>query len=290
MEPFSKSIGGNLEMLNQSMRSVAAILTLAAATLMSPRGPAADEATPPEMPSGRAAGYLAKPLDSASLLPRPPADGSAAQALDMQIDFADLALQGTDRWKLAGSDADLSFPHAADVFSCALNAPVTPSDTPRLYKMLQRVATDAGASTRTAKDRYRRARPFMLNHAPTCFPAADNALRTSGSYPSGHTAIGWAWALVLSEASPDLSEAILARGRAFGESRLICNVHWASDVIEGRFLGAATVARLNAEPEFLADLAAAKSELAAAQAKGLPPQTDCKLEAAALAETPPQGP
>jgi acid phosphatase (class A) len=279
-------------MINQTARSVAGALGLAAALLVSAGGRlAADEATaPPEMASGRVPGYMAKSLDSAALLPRPPAEGSAAQALDMQIDFADLALQGTDRWKLAGSDADLSFPHAADVFACSLNAPVTPSDTPRLYKMLQRVATDAGASTRAAKDRYRRPRPFMLNHAPTCFPAGDNALRTSGSYPSGHTAIGWAWALALSEASPDQSEAILARGRAFGDSRLICNVHWDSDVIEGLFMGAATVARLNAEPEFLADLEAARAELAAARAKGLPPQSDCKFEAAALAETPPQGP
>jgi acid phosphatase (class A) len=256
-------------MMNLSARSVACGLALTAALLISAFGRvAADEATaPPEMTSGRAAGYLAKPLDSAALLPRPPADGSAAQALDMQIDFADLALQGTDRWKLAGSDADLSFPHAAGVFSCALDAPVTPSDTPRLYKMLQRVATDAGASTRTAKDRYR-----------------------SGSYPSGHTAIGWAWALVLTEASPGQGEAILARGRAFGESRLVCNVHWDSDVIEGLFMGAATVARLHAEPEFLADLEAAKAELTAARAKNLPPQSDCKFEAAAMAETPPQGP
>jgi acid phosphatase (class A) len=279
-------------MISQSAPSIACGLALVATALVSALGHVtADEATaPPEMASHRVAGYLAKPLDSAALLPRPPADGSAAQALDMQIDFADLALAGTDRWKLAGSDADLAFPHAAGVFSCALNAPVTPSDTPRLYNMLQRVASDAGASTRSAKDRYRRPRPFMLNHAPTRFPAADDALRTSGSYPSGHTAIGWAWALVLAEASPDQSEAILARGRAFGESRLVCNVHWESDVIEGRFTGAATVARLHAEPEFLGDLEAAKAELAAARAKNLPPQTDCKFEAAALAETPPQGP
>jgi acid phosphatase (class A) len=279
-------------MMNQTAQSIVGALMLAAGLLVSAgaRLTADEAAAPPEMASGRAPGYLAKPLDSAALLPRPPAEGSAAQALDMQIDFADLALQGTDRWKLAGGDADLSFPHAADAFACSLNAPVTPSDTPRLYKMLQRVATDAGASTRTAKDRYRRPRPFMLNHAPTCFPAGDDALRRSGSYPSGHTAIGWAWALVLSQASPDQSEAILARGRAFGESRLVCNVHWDSDVIEGFFMGAATVARLNAQAEFVADLEAARTELAAARAKGLPPQSDCKFEAAALAETPPQGP
>jgi acid phosphatase (class A) len=66
-------------------------------------------------------------------------------------------------------------------------------------------------------------------------------------------------------------------------------VHWESDVIEGSFMGAATVARLHDQPEFLADLEAAKSELVAARAKNLPPQNDCIFEAEALAKTPPQG-
>jgi acid phosphatase (class A) len=246
----------------------------------------------PEIRPGVLKGYLPKEAvpDSAALLPPPPALGSAAEALDQEVARASLALRGTSRWTLAGMDADLSFPSAAGDFSCALGAPVTEQDTPRLYVMLRRVMTDAGASTGAAKNKYQHARPFMLDSEPTCAPDQDEALRKNGSYPSGHTAIGWAWALVLSEASPDQSEAILARGRAFGESRLVCNVHWESDVIEGRFMGAATVARLHDEPEFLADLAAAKAELQAARAKNLPPQRDCKFEAEALAEAPPQSP
>jgi acid phosphatase (class A) len=78
----------------------------------------------------------------------------------------------------------------------------------------------------------------------------------------------------------------LERGRAFGESRLVCNVHWASDVIEGRVIAAATVARLHANPDFLADLRNAKSEIEAARSKGLPPQRDCHFEAEALKQTP----
>jgi acid phosphatase (class A) len=167
---------------------------------------------------------------------------------------------------------------------------VTMQDTPRLYQMLRRTATDAGRSTGAAKDKYMRLRPFMINHVASCSPHAEDILRHNGSYPSGHTAIGWTWALILNEISPDQSEAILARGRAFGDSRLVCNVHWESDVIEGRFLGAATVARLHAEPAFLADLEAAKAELTAARAEQLPPQRDCKFEAEALAQQPPQAP
>jgi acid phosphatase (class A) len=252
----------------------------------------ADEAPIPEIRPGVLAGYLPKEAVPASavLLPPPPQVGSAAAALDQAVARGNLALRDTDRWRLAAMDANLRFPEAAGAFSCALGAPVTEQDTPRLYRMLRRVMTDAGLATFAAKDKYRHARPFMLDVHPTCTPDREQELRAQGSYPSGHASIGWAWALVLAEASPDESTAILARGRAFGESRLVCNVHWQSDVIEGRFIGAATVARLHAEPEFLADLATAKAELAAARAKRLPLQRDCRFEAKALAETPPASP
>lgn len=64
---------------------------------------------------------------------------------------------------------------------------------------------------------------------------------------------------------------------------MVCNVHWQSDVIEGRFMGAATLARLQADPTFRADLEAGKAELAAVRAEGLRPTQDCAAEAAALA-------
>ena len=252
----------------------------------------ADDAPVPEIRPGILKGYLPKEAlpDSSALLPPPPAVGSAAAALDQDVARANLAFRDTPRWRLAAMDANLEFPEAAGVFSCAIGAPVNREDTPRLYRMLRRVMTDAGFATFAGKDKYQHARPFMLDGQPTCTPDREKDLREQGSYPSGHTSIGWAWALALAEASPDESTAILARGRAFGESRLVCNVHWQSDVIEGRFIGAATVARLHDEPEFLADLAAAKAELAAARAKNLPPQRDCKFEAEALAESPPQAP
>jgi acid phosphatase (class A) len=242
----------------------------------------------PEMAPGFLQGYLPPEAlpNSAALLPPPPALGSAGALLDQDVARAALALQGTPRWALATLDANLHFPAAADAFSCALSAPVNETDTPRTYLMLRRVLTDAGRATSSAKKKYMHARPFMMDGQPTCSPGDDEHLRADGSYPSGHTSIGWAWALVLAETSPDLSDAIIRRGLSFGESRLVCNVHWESDVIEGRNVGAATVARLHSDPQFLDDLAAAKQELAAARAKNLPPNRDCKMEADALASTP----
>jgi acid phosphatase (class A) len=239
-----------------------------------------------EIHPGVPAGYLPRNAlpNSLVLLSPPPAAGSAALMFDEEASRKALALRGTPRWRLATEDADIMFPQAAGTFSCALNAPISEHDTPHLYMLLRRTLTDAGHSTYTAKDHYNRTRPFVVNKEPTCTPDDEKFLITNGSYPSGHAAIGWAWALILSEISPDQTDAILARGRAFGESRVICNVHWQSDVIEGRFMGAGTVARLHADPAFRADLEAAKAELAAVRAKGLKPLRDCAAEAAAMAK------
>ena len=115
-----------------------------------------------------------------------------------------------------------------------------------------------------------------------CTPALDPVLRKDGSYPSGHVAIGWGWALLLAEVDPEHAEAILARGRAFGESRMICNVHWASDVEEGRTMAAATAAKLHAQAELRADIEAARAEVVALRARGLAPSRDCVKETAQL--------
>lgn len=239
----------------------------------------------PEIHPGILAGYLQPEAlpNSLALIPPPPAKASAALALDEEVSRKSLALRGTPRWELATEDANLMFPQAAGTFSCALGVPITEQDTPHLYMLLRRTLADAALSTYTAKNHYQRTRPFMENGEPVCTPEDEEGLRKDGSYPSGHTAIGWAWALILTEIAPDRADAILARGRAFGESRNVCNVHWQSDVLEGRFMGAAAVARLHANPAFRAEIEAAKAELAAVRAKGLKPTRDCQAEADALA-------
>lgn len=246
--------------------------------------PASAPATVPEIARNAPKGYLAPGMlpDSLALLPPPPSAGSAAQALDQDVSQRSLALRETLRGALATEDADLTFPQVAGTFACALNAPITEQDTPHLYRLLERSLVDAIVSTNSAKNHYLRARPYLVNKIPPCAPTG-----SVGSYPSGHATTGWAWALIISEIAPERVDAILARGRAFGQSRLICNAHWDSDVVEGRFMGASTVARLHADPDFRADVEASRAEVLAVQAKGLKPQRDCMAEAEALALQPP---
>jgi acid phosphatase (class A) len=89
-------------------------------------------------------------------------------------------------------------------------------------------------------------------------------LRAQSSYPSGHSTLGYAWALALAELAPQRADAILLRGREYGDSRVICGVHFPSDVDAGRVLAAGVVARLHADADFRRALDAARRELSRA--------------------------
>ena len=216
--------------------------------------------------------------DSLRLLPPPPGKGSLAYDLDVANAESTFPLQGSARWEVAAIDANLHFPEAAAIYSCTLGIPITKEGTPRLYTLLQRTLSDAGLATYKAKNNYQRSRPFMVNGKPICSPNEEKMLRGDGSYPSGHTAAGWAWALILSEIAPERRDAILARGVEYGKSRYMCNVHWLSDVQASQVIASGTVAQLHNDPVFRADLRAARAEVQAMRRQGLSPNGDCDLE------------
>lgn len=229
---------------------VAAVVTSSPSAAQSTDQPGDAAAGIPDLPAGTPHGYLDTTglPNSLTLLPPPPAPDSAGFAADEAAREAAGKLRDTPRWSRAVSDADLHFPHAAETFSCAANLPISKERTPRLYGLLGKAFVDVGLSTYRAKTHYQRVRPFVLHQASSCTPDEEEMLRKDGSYPSGHSAAGWGWALILTEVFPDRADAILQRGWAFGESRVICNVHWQSDVDAGRAIAGATVARLHAVP------------------------------------------
>lgn len=264
-----------------------ATLLAAACTATGPVPPTSVKEVGESRPgTGYVKGYLAAAElpDSLALLPPPPAEGSAALAADAEAFRTLTALRSGPRGELAAKDADLQFPRAADTFACALDIQISEETTPHLNMLLRRTLADAGQATSKAKDEYKRTRPFVVFKAPTCTPAQETSLAKDGSYPSGHSSVGWAWALVLTELAPDRADALLQRGRAFAQSRGVCGVHWKSDIEAGRLVGAATVARLHGNATFRAQMALATNEVAKARAQGqVPPVAGCAAEAATLA-------
>lgn len=216
-----------------------------------------------ELQSGILEGYLSRDQlpNSLIILPQPPAEGSAEWTLDQELAREYLDMKNEDRREMASQDAELHFPEATEAFNRVLKTDITEETTPMVYMILRRSLTDAALSTYQAKNQYKRPRPFMINGGPTCTPESEEYLKEDGSYPSGHTAIGWTWALILAELFPEQADIIMVRGQEFGISRNICNVHWHSDVVAGRMMGAAVVARLHTNEDFLMDMLVAKAEI-----------------------------
>jgi acid phosphatase (class A) len=242
-------------------------------------GPAMAPAAAPRLSM---AGYLPRGAapDSMALNPPPPAPHSAALKRDEEAQRTALSLRGTPRWDQAAIDADLFSPGSLGIFSCAAGIAIGQETTPKLAAMLRKAGPDLALAVYPTKRHYLRPRPFMVNGQPICTPKDEAGLRRDGSYPSGHSAIGYGWGLILAEVIPDRATQLAARGRAFGDSRRICNVHWLSDVEEGRIVAAAVLARLHGEPAFRTDLDAARAEVAAIRASAAKP--DCTRENAAL--------
>lgn len=203
--------------------------------------------------------------NAANFLPPPPEEGSLREQADIAAYRAMRSLEGTERWAIARADNEIETPGAPRAFDCALGFKFEPETVPTLTLLMGKMLGDLEMIQTPAKNGYFRKRPFVVESLPTCI-APEVWLGASGSYPSGHSALGWAWSLVLAELAPDRSDAILRRGLAYGESRAVCGVHYPSDVEAGRIVGATIVTRLKADPAFQADFAKAKVEFDAARA------------------------
>lgn len=243
----------------------AALLALAACTAAAPPPPPVDLSMA-QPAATKLTGYL-RPgdLDGKAILGPPPAVDSAQGKADRAIYEQTRALDGSARWKLAQSDNDLWTGGAMNRFSCALGREIGEAATPATQRLLHRVELDVRTVGTPPKDFYDRKRPPLGDTRPICVPR-EKWMETNASYPSGHSMAGWSWALILAEIQPAKASDLMVAGREIGQSRVVCGVHFASDVAAGRELAAAMVARLHADPQFMADLKAAKAELAAARA------------------------
>ena len=207
--------------------------------------------------------------NSLTLLPPPPEANSILFLYDKaQYDWGKLQ-RSTPRGDQAVSDAIISGSGVPMAFSEAFGMDITKEQTPEIYKLIINMREDAGdLATRHAKIHYMRVRPFSFYKEETCLPEHQHALSTNGSYPSGHTSIGWATALVLAEINVDRQNEILQRGYEMGQSRVICGYHFQSDVDAARLVSSAVVARLHANDAFMAQLKKAKDEFVQLQKSG----------------------
>lgn len=169
-------------------------------------------------------------------------------------------------------------------YACAAGIELSPGLAPVTTRLLATAARDTARPNNIAKRHFQRLRPFLIDQGPICQPAQEVA--NSFDYPSGHTTLGWTWALILAELLPDRATAILARGRAYGESRIVCGVHNASAVEAGRLSATLSVTRMRVSPTFQSDFAAARAELLRLPEMAASMVERCNAEASVLSVSP----
>jgi acid phosphatase (class A) len=221
------------------------------------------------------------------VVPAAPATGDARYEADMAIFHATRRLEGSPRWTLAQSDDKLSVAAVLEAFRCGLGLTLTPQNAPKLARLIAKSYSDAGSAANVLKVRYQHKRPFQVAGGDVCLsPQGKAALEKSPDYPSAHSTLSWETGLILAELLPETASDVLARARAFGESRVVCGVHNSSAVEAGRMTATVVFAMLQSTPAFHADLEAARAEVAALRAAAKPKPEACILESKTLAEQP----
>jgi len=215
-------------------------------------------------------------------VPPPPEEGSPTALADFESSQRMRALEDTDRWSLATRHAELRPAIAISHFDCVVGARLTADDAPALVALLDRVLIDANAAAELGKARAFRPRPVGVDAERRSCQAVSAAGRASASYPSGSAAVGAAYGEAFATLAPDRATEVREMGRQIGLSRLVCAMHYPSDVEAGRGLGVAVAGAEAADPRFQPALVAARDELDRARASGLTSPA-CAAERLALA-------
>lgn len=194
-------------------------------------------------------------------LPPPPDTASAAFQYDRaQYRWGKEQRKDPVQLAIAVNDAIWSIDNICKIYSGVLGIDISQENTPAIYRMLTLGLLTTDQAGKLPKNHYMRTRPYVFFDEPTIYPSDEKWLRTNGSYPSGHTILGWSAALLLTEMAPDKADTILARGYMYGQSRVIAGYHWQSDVDAARLVASAAVARLHADKRFIKLMKKARKE------------------------------
>lgn len=194
------------------------------------------------------------PLNVVDVLPVPPKDGSDLQKAELT------ALHMIEMHRTAAEIAQAqSDARTRNVFLFAtiFGARFNQDRLPLTAELSADIEATEKADFASVKHAFARARPYLFDKTlhPVC------RTKESNSYPSGHATSGYLEALVLASMLPEDKDAIFARAADFARSRLVCGVHYPSDVEAGKIVAYALFGVISQDSKFQAARRAAAAEL-----------------------------
>ncbi|HEX4117475.1 MAG TPA: phosphatase PAP2 family protein [Rhizomicrobium sp.] len=194
-------------------------------------------------------------IDATHLLPPPPAAGSSQAQAEVAELHAIAGRAAPDMMAAAKRDAGDERP---DLFNNVLGFDVT--SLPVTSKLLSDVVQEQSADVGAAKKFFHRDRPWIVDSSiATCEMHAPGPAKNS--YPSGHATLAFSTGVVLAALIPDKAQAILERAREYAENRLVCGMHFRSDIMAGQDIGTIVAVRLMQDSRFATEMDAARAEL-----------------------------
>ena len=200
-------------------------------------------------------------LPARDLLEAPPANDSA----ETKSELAELHRIQDSRTPAQVAQAQVD-DREEDIFVYreVVGEKLDPTRLPLTAALSGKVHSDEDVIVSPTKTYFGRPRPFMIDPSihPVCKHDADF------SYPSGHSTTGYLEAFLLAEMVPEKREPILKRADSYAYDRVVCGVHFPSDVHASRYVAAAMFGFLLNNPDFMQEFKAAKKETRSAL--GLP--------------------
>ena len=151
--------------------------------------------------------------------------------------------------------------HLGELYQDAVDEGRLPETTALIHKDGGRAQSE---STNPSKEYFDYPRPYKVAQDKVVYrdkKGGDAYDSTSGSYPSGHTNQAYWQGTLLATLLPELADEILARTSESGNYRVVMAMHYPLDVIGGRMMGQAAIAKRWADPEFRELLEDASDEL-----------------------------
>jgi len=209
-------------------------------------------------PLGAQAGLLSPgDVDASLYLPPPPAAGSAVEKRELQELHAIAKRSSKELLETATRDAKDETP---DIFNDAVGFDV--ATKPETFKLLKLVVEEEDGDSKLAKAYFHRLRPYAVDPSVrACEPKKPGKVKPANSYPSGHASLAFSMGVVLASVVPEKSQAILARASEYAEHRLVCGVHYRSDIVAGQQFGTILALKLMQNPGFKAQMDLARGEL-----------------------------